>query len=323
MVTSLPFFPSPCIMQTEANDTYNREGKMQMDNCIIRITQMMDQMAPAEARIARYLLDQSSQALGQTIDQVADACDTSKTTVVRMCKTLGYKGYKDFSFAFSTSLLSGAHQRIAYADISPGDDLHTILSRVTEHSKAALTDTMRLLDEAMVEKTVDLLHKAARVDFYGVGISALVALDAQMKFQRLCKDTQTSFDPHVQVVTAARLGPGDVAVIFSYSGETADMLDTLEAVRRAGASVVSVTRYGPSRLSRAADIALHVASSEMLVRSQAMSSRICMMHITDLLFSAVAARGYEQYKPFLDKTHLEGRAKKRQKSRAAKEGDAV
>lgn len=282
-----------------------------MENCIVKIEQMIDQLAPAENRVAQYLLDHTQEVIGQPIDQVAAACQTSTTTVVRLCKQLGYKGYKALSIALSTDLASGGQNRISYQDISPTDDLHTILQHVSEHNQAAIADTMRVLNEGDVARVVEWMHRAKRVDFYGVGTPALVALDAQLKFQRLCKDTQTSFDPHVQVVTAARLEPGDVAVLFSYSGETADVLDTLEAAKRAGATTVSVTRYGSNTLSRAADIPLYVAASEMLVRSAAMTSRIAMMHVVDLLFSAVAAIGYEQYKPALDKTHLEGKAKRR------------
>jgi DNA-binding MurR/RpiR family transcriptional regulator len=95
-----------------------------------------------------------------------------------------------------------------------------------------------------------------------------------------------------------------MVVLFSYSGETQEMLDTLKAARHAGATVVSVTRYGPNRLSRAADYALFVASPETQFRIAAMSSRIAMMHLVDLLFSAYTAQAYDVAKPHLDNALL-------------------
>lgn len=291
-----------------------------MDDCLVRMTQLLGQLPPAQQRAVSYLLANSQHMSGLTISQVAGACGVSNATLVRLCKLMGYRGYKDFSLALSIAAATRDRADIAYPDIRPTDNLHTILATVTRHNQAAITDTMAVIVEADIEGTVALLHQARRVDFYGVGMSALVALDAQMKFQRLGKETQGSLDPHVQAVTAASLQPGDVAVLFSYSGETGDTLDTLAAIRRSGATVVSVTRMGQNRLSRLSDIALFVASSETLVRSAAMSSRISMMHLIDLLFSAVAARGYEQYKPFLDRTHLEGKAKRREAAKNGKEG---
>lgn len=290
-----------------------------MEDCIVKINQILDQLAPAENRVAHYMLENSHEVIGQTIDQVATACQTSKTTVVRLCKQLGYKGYKAFCIALSTDLASGGQNRISYQDVSPTDDLHTICQHVSRHNQAAIADTMRVLKEEDLTRVVEAVHQASRVDFYGVGSSGLVALDAQQKFQRLGKETQTTLDPHVQVVTAARLSPGDVAVLFSYSGETTDIIDTLESVKRAGATAVAVTRFGGNRLSRCADISLCVASSEMLVRSAAAASRTAMLHIVDLIFFGVATMGYDTYKPYLDRTHLEGRAKRRaQKERRSR-----
>lgn len=282
-----------------------------MEDCIVRIGQLVDQLAPAEARVASYMLANPHDIIGQPIDQVAAACQTSKTTVVRLCKQLGYKGYKAFSIALSSDLAQGGENRISYSDIVPGDDLRTIMDHVSYHTQAAISDTMRVLNEADLAKAVNAIDSAHRVDFYGVGASALVALDAQQKLQRLCKATHASQDPHVQVVTASGLVSGDAAVFFSYSGETEDVLDTLAAARHTGATTIAVTRYGASRLSEQADITLYVASGEMLTRSAAMTSRIAMMHVMDIIYSAVVAQGYERYKPYLDKTHLAGRAKRR------------
>lgn len=282
-----------------------------MEDCIVRLNQLTDQLAPAESRVARYLLSNPQGVIGLPIDRVAEECSTSKTTVVRLCKQLGYKGYKEFSIALSSDLVQGGENRIFYQDVAPGDDLQTIIAHVSQHTQAAIADTNRVLKEEDIERAINWIDRAHRVDFYGVGTSALVALDAQQKFLRLGKDSQSNLDPHVQVVLATRLEPGDVAVLFSYSGETDDVLDTLAEIQKTGATTISVTRYGTNRLSSQADIALFVAASETLVRSAAMTSRIAMMHLVDIIYSAVVAQGYDRYKDKLDKTHLAGRAKRR------------
>lgn len=291
-----------------------------MDDCISRLNQMADVLAPAEARVARYILDNAYSVIGQKIDMISGACQTSKTTVVRLCKQLGYRGYKDFTVAMSACLARGETHRISYQDIAPGDDLHTVCEQVSNHNRAVISDTMQVLSEEELARAVNAIDRAARVDCYGVGTSALVALDAQQKFQRLCKDTQANADPHVQVVLASRLQPGDVAIFFSYSGETQDVLDTLFEARKTGATLVGVMRCGHSRLSRQVDIPLYVAATETLIRSAAMTSRIAMMHVVDLIYSAVVAQGYDRYKTYLDRTHIAGRDKRK---RQPSEGQAA
>ncbi len=282
-----------------------------MVDCILKMQHYMDEFSPAQRRVAEYLLQNAAEVVGMSIEHVAVSCNTSKASVVRLCKMLGYSGYKGFCIALASGLAAaGAQNRISYAEVHQSDDLRTTLQSVTRYAQDAISDTMRVLDEGVFARVVEAIVGAKRVDFYGMGSSGLVALDAQQKFLRLGKYSQTSLDSHAQLVMACSLEKGDVAVLLSYSGENLDMLDTLKAVRRTDALAVSITRYGASRLSRAADQSLFVVSPEQAVRIGAMSSRIAMLHMVDLLFSAVTAQTFDASKPYLDKTLLAARDKR-------------
>ena len=282
----------------------------------MRIHHLMEQFTPSERRVAEFLLESGADVLSMPIVELAKRCRTSTTTVIRLCKALDYKGYKELCIALSTDLATGGGERLRYEDIHPGDDLETIVRHVAAHNSGTIADTVSVLDMENLAQAVDALARAERVDFYGVGSSGLVALDAQQKWLRLGKNTQAAFDVHVQAVLAATLKPADAAVFFSYSGETQDTLDTLIEAQKAGAATISVTRYGANTISRGADIPLYVASSEALVRSGAMASRIAMLHIVDILYTATATKAYYDYKPYLDKTHYAGRNKRsRQRNR--------
>lgn len=230
--------------------------------------------------------------------------------MIRLCKALAFKGYKELCMALSADLATGNGGKLRYEDIRPGDDLQTIIHHVTAHTRGTIADTASVLDAGNLSQAVDTLVQAERADFYGVGSSGLIALDAQQKWLRLGKNAHAAFDSHVQAVLAATLTPRDAAVFFSYSGETQDTLDTLILAQKTGAAIIAVTRYGANTLSRGADIPLYVASSETLVRAGATASRIAMLHIVDILYTAVAAKAYPEYKPSLDKTHYAGRNKR-------------
>ncbi|MCE1196224.1 SIS domain-containing protein [bacterium] len=153
------------------------------------------------------------------------------------------------------------------------------------------------------------LCAAPRIDFYGAGTSGLVALDASNKFVRINKFTVAHADPHEQMLSATSLRPGDVAVLFSYSGETRDTIETCEIVKATGATVITVTRYGRNLLNEMADIKLSISSAESMIRSGAMGSRIGQLTMVDILYTAVCSRLYDQVKPYLDKTRLTSQRK--------------
>ncbi len=269
---------------------------------MVTLHELMDSFSASEKRVAKYFLEERAKVLNQSIGDVARACNTSKTTVVRLCKLAGFKGYKDFCMALSADLAKNNNSFLVYEDVVQSKDFLTAVEQVTKRNIAGIENTMRMISGESLEKTVDLLIKAKRVDFYGQGSSGIVALDAQSKFMRIGKYSFTSLDPHVQVVSASGLKRGDIAVLFSYSGETKDILQTCDVCLDCGATTIAVTKYAPNPLSKKADIHLPIISSEPDVRTGAMASRTAMLNIVDVLFSSVTSLEYQRAKPTLDRS---------------------
>ena len=240
-----------------------------------------------------FILDFPQDVINMSIEELANACGTSVSSVVRMCKSAGYSGYKELCRMLSTDLAMNQLETVSYNDVRPGDSVEAIFRSVCMSDIQAIESTMTLLSIPELEKAVDLIANADRVDFYGVGTSGLVAQDARNKFLRINKVSLPTADPHDQILTATTLKPGDVAVIISYTGDTRDILEAADMIRQTGASIISITRYGKNPLTQRA-----------LIRSGAMGSRIAMLSIIDVLYTCVASQNYDKVKRQLDKTRL-------------------
>jgi DNA-binding MurR/RpiR family transcriptional regulator len=282
---------------------------MEQNGCYVKMKNTLDALPPTERRIASYILDDPESVIGMPIDLLATKCATSKASVVRLCKSLGYRGYKQFCIELASDLAVNSHIKYKYDDVHPGDDLRSIVESVCHNNIRTLQESMAVMDLASLEKAVQAITAAPRVDFYGLGTSGIVAHDAQNKFLRINKISFASADPHLQILSASSLRPGDVAVLISYSGETRDIFDTLAVVRESGATTVSITRYGPNKLSRQVDISLYTSSQESFIRSGAMSSRIGQLNVIDMLYTAVVSNEYETVKEHLDRTLRSSRSK--------------
>jgi DNA-binding MurR/RpiR family transcriptional regulator len=285
-----------------------------MTGCCLRVKEAMQTLAPKEQKVARYILDFPEEVTGMSIDELASACSTSTASVVRLCKSVGYSGFKEFCRVLGADLVSQP-SRIVYEEIHPGDSLEAIVDSVSKSDMKAIEATLSLVDMDSLGRAVDVLCAAPRIDFYGVGTSGLVAMDASNKFLRINKLTISHADPHEQILSATSLKPGDAAVLFSYSGETRDTIETCEIVKSTGAAVVTVTRFGKNQLSEMADIRLFTSSAESMIRSGAMGSRIGQLTMVDILYTAVSSRLYDQVKPYLDRTRLTSQRKRARPSR--------
>ena len=96
-----------------------------------------------------------------------------------------------------------------------------------------MTDTATSLDIATLVQVTDALATADRIEIYGVGASGYVALDLQMKLQRIGRPAFAWPDPHMAISSASLRGPGDVAIGLSHTGTT---VDTVDALREAAAT---------------------------------------------------------------------------------------
>lgn len=273
-------------------------------NALIHLRESMDSFSATERRVAVFILTNADDLPSISISTVAGECQTSKSMVVQMCKKAGYKGFKDLCNKLSVDLALSARQEMAadYRDIHPDCTVDQICHITMRKEIDSLQNTLDMLDAERVEAAVDILLGARRIHLFGVGNSAVVALDMHNKLQRIGLDSHFSQDTHCQLTAASTMIDKDCAVVFSYDGTTRDMIDVMRYAREGGATVISITRYRPSPISDAADIALYVAAGESLVRSAAMSSRLAMLTMVDMLFSCVASKSHDEIIGFLNRT---------------------
>lgn len=259
---------------------------------LTRLRELRPRLAEAERRLATYILRHPRLVLDSSITLVASRARVSEATVVRLCRRIGCRGYQDLRIRLAGDLVQPPRQ--IYGEIEPTDDPSAIKRKVFGLSVRALEETLDVLDDRELERAADAMVGARRLDFYGVGASGIVALDAQQKFLRIGLDAQAFVDPHLQAASAALLRKGDVAMGISESGSTRDTVHALGVARAAGATTVAITRYGPSPIGKVAGIRLHTLSRESGIRGGALASRIAQLAVVDTLLMGVALRRYDQ-----------------------------
>lgn len=274
------------------------------DNILLKLRDYKDSLTPAERKVAEYVLEYPEEVPKCSIKKLAIKSKTSDASVVRLCKTLGFEGFREFIVRISAETASKDFEPDdEYKDIQPGDDLNLIIRNVSKNNCKSIEDTLSIIDKASISEAVDLLSSSKRIFFYGIGASGLVCMDAQQKFMRINKNCLACTDGHTQLTSACMLTSEDVAVFISNTGNTKEIVDTLKLVRDSKATIIAITKYGKSILSENSDIVLYFSTPEVSIRSGAMGSRIAMLNIIDILFSGVASTEYKSIRKYLDKTH--------------------
>jgi len=286
-----------------------------MSNILHAIRERLPALHPKERTLAEYILEHPQEATRSSITELAERSGASAATITRFCRSMRFEGFTGFKLKLAEELAAPAEQQPTYQDIVAGNSLRRIAAAIEANHLRSIADTTRLLDFAALQRAVDALDRARRIDLYGVATSGIVAQDAYQKLIRIGKEARAFSDPHLQITSASNLGPGDVAFAISYSGETPETVDALLCAKAQGAVAISLTKYGSNALSRAADIALFASSLEEGMRRGDMASRIALLHVIDVLFIGLVSAQFDTYVPKLEQTYLNVKKIRKDKGR--------
>jgi DNA-binding MurR/RpiR family transcriptional regulator len=286
----------------------NGTGMRTGQSVLIWVRRSMPNLRPAEQRVGQAVIDDPAGISESSITAVARQCDTSETTVLRFCRAIGMAGYPELRIALARAAQweeSDAENGIPpTGQISATDGLPDVVSKIAYADARAISDTAGALDLQALERAVDAIAAARRIDTFGTGASALVATDLQQKLHRIGLVCFNTPDTHLALTSAAILGEGDVAVGISHTGTTTDTIDALKVARRHGATTIAITNFDQSPISSVADLLLVTAAHETTFRSGAMSSRIAQLAMVDYLFAGVAQRSYDETVAALEASYV-------------------
>ncbi|MFV0341494.1 MAG: MurR/RpiR family transcriptional regulator [Anaerocolumna sp.] len=277
-----------------------------MKSVLIRLQEYSSKAGGAEKEAIKYLLKNPDRAVKCTIHELSENTFSSPSTIIRLCKKLGFQGYKDFNKSLISELaIRNSTNADKKKEISNEDSLELIVDKVTYKNISSLENTRNLLDMKVLETCVDLITNARTICLFGMGSSLLVAKDAYLKFLRINKPCIISDDWHAQLLQARNITKEDVAIVISYSGLTEEVLKCVNTIKEKGAPIIAITRFDDTPLSRAADYNLCVAATEFIFRSGAMSSRIGQLNMIDILYTAYINRQYESSITQFQHTHID------------------
>jgi DNA-binding MurR/RpiR family transcriptional regulator len=270
----------------------------------VQVRALLPALRPAERRVAEAVLADPARVAACTITQLAQSCSTSEATVTRFCKAVGLPGYAPLRLTLASAAGDQPVKHLAGGDILPDDDLAQVVSKVTFANAQAVHDTAEQLDLGVLEQTVTAVAEAGRVDIYGIGASALVAADLQQKLHRIGLISFAWESLDLSLTSATLLGPGDVAIGISHSGETNGTIEPLAVAKENGATTVAITNFPRSSITRHAELVLTTATREMMLRSAAMASRSAQLAVVDCIFVGVVQRTYDATCDALEATYL-------------------
>jgi DNA-binding MurR/RpiR family transcriptional regulator len=274
-----------------------------------QIRMKLPSLTPLEGKVAADILARKDIDETTPLREIALKSAVSEAMVVKVAKKLGFDGFRDFRQGLVDYYRSDT--AALHAEIGEADAAGEIVQKVFRTAMQALEETFAILDLEAFDRAADYLARAKQRDFYGLGGSAQIARDVSHRFLRIGIRTSVFDDAHMMMMSAALLGPDDVAIAFSHSGSTSAVLDAAEMARRNGARTIAVTNYPESPLARMVDVVLCSTAQNSPLLGENATARIAQLNLLDALFVAVAQRDRKAADANLNRTMRAVQSKRR------------
>lgn len=277
-----------------------------MPDSSLSLLQRLRKAAPnqprAQQQVLAVLLADPQAAVRLSVEALAEQAGVSMPTIMRMARSVGYDGVREFKLALAQDLARSApvHHAVSLEDSTPA-----IVNKIVDGAAASMAK-LKQLESATLERAAQWLAKAGRIDCYSVGAtSAFMAQDLQGRLFRLGRPAHAFHDAHQQLVSAATLGPQGVAVAISHVGRMPFILEAVRFARSQGARVIAITQP-ETPLAEEADLLIGVSVPPDAVMRVGTEAYIAHLLVIELLMVLVlkalgpqAARQVAQFREVL------------------------
>lgn len=268
-----------------------------------KIEELMMTYGDARHHVGEFVLQEKGNLYRYTINDVAEHTYTSKATVVRFAKTLGFDGWKEFMKEFISEMKYQEHHendRDVNYPFREEDSTQSIVEKIKMIQIESIQDTADLLDIDMLNKATAYLIKARHIVIFGLSPNTYLCELFRRKMITVGKQVDLA-RPGEGGITARSLDTADCAIMISYSGNNAfaEPMLHLPILLDHNVPTIAITSGGDNYLRSKLDCILTMSSKERLYTKIAnFATEESIQFLLNTLFANYFAKNYQANKLF-------------------------
>lgn len=139
-----------------------------------------------ERHIADYILANPQIVFEATAHELAKLTYTSSSTVVRLCKKLGVKGYPDFQLKLALELQKdNAQTPLNGTRATLQGNVAEAIEAIPYLYEQTLMETRQMFKEESLKRISEWMKSSERIDIYGVDANYYIVQQASAKWNEL------------------------------------------------------------------------------------------------------------------------------------------
>jgi len=256
------------------------------ENPIYLINKRYNSFRDSGKRIAEYIQNHMDEVVLLSLNGLAKKCNTSDATVLRFCRSLGYQGFPDFKISLVPELLRNGKK--VYIELDEEKGPGKVKNILRGNFILQIDSTLENYNEEMLKSIALQIIQANRILIIGLGGSAGVANIFYDSLGSLGVYSSFLGDRSIIQNVVPMLGPDDVIVGISHSGETEEVVSALKTAKEHDVTTIGITNFSPSNLSNIVQYPLITSVPDNLLGSYSCQARISQLMILEIILFEIS-----------------------------------
>lgn len=207
-----------------------------------------DVLSPSEKETINYIRQNQQVVSTMSINELASHVLSSRSTILRLAKKLGFRGYTDLKYALEENLKQPS--------IIPSDLIGNLHDDVVK--------TFQYAQQVNFEPLIDAINKAQTLVIYTSGYTQeSYAREFSKELMLVGKNNYILSGKSSFEIASLRLTTADLVIAISLSGAVTGVRDTITELVLNGIPICSVTDFGKNFLEEHAKYKLFYQTSPL------------------------------------------------------------
>jgi DNA-binding MurR/RpiR family transcriptional regulator len=242
----------------------------------------------SEKDILSFLIKIKFENSQLSIRKAADELFVSTTSIIRLCKKLGFSGYSEFIYHLSLKV-----KKITNEDTEKVGDIHQPLIDTQINFIKNFNLTFNSLNERSIQNLLNVIENNNKIYFYGAGFSLIFSTYFAKKLELFGYYVSNASTSDSRAIFFNNIQKFNVLIVFSRSGETSKVIEKVQIAKDKGLKTVLFTGNHKSTTAQIADIVFTVIDPtiESQQEFQVTSYETNMFMLIDIILTLAVKKG--------------------------------
>lgn len=243
--------------------------------------------------LIEYVNLNAGECIYKSITEIAKEVSLGEATITRFSRKLGFLGFQEFKVALTKELSKESGKNVISTVVNVDEKANMTAEKLFTSYKEVMEKTLQNLNYNNILAIKNLILQAKKIFFFGIGNSGIVAMDANYKFMRIGLNSMSVSDSHTMIMLSSLMNKDDILFAISHTGETKEILKTVEVAKQNEVRIISLTGSNSNSLIDLSDINVNYVSVETIFETGSILSKLVQIFLMELIYSEVIKDNYE------------------------------